>query len=58
MEQNKLVQFGKYQILKELGRDGFGIVYHAFDAVLEVERAVKELYPNLVNDPSFVSRFR
>ena len=57
-EQNHPVQFGKYQILEELGRGGFGIVYHAFDTVLEVERAIKELYPNLVNDPSFVSRFR
>lgn len=51
-------KFGKYEILEELGRGGFGIVYHAFDTVLEVERAVKELYPNLVNDPTFVSRFR
>jgi len=55
---NETIQFGKYQILEELGRGGFGIVYHAFDTVLEVERAIKELYPNLVNDPSFVSRFR
>ena len=50
--------FGKYQILEELGRGGFGIVYRAFDTVLEVERAIKELYPNLVNDPAFVNRFR
>ena len=57
-DHNHPVQFGKYQILKELGRGGFGIVYHAFDTVLEVERAIKELYPNLVIDPSFVSRFR
>ena len=34
-------KFGKYEILEELGRGGFGIVYHAFDTVLEVERAVK-----------------
>jgi len=57
-DQNHPVPFGKYQILEELGRGGFGIVYRAFDTALEVERAIKELYPNLVNDPTFVSSFR
>ncbi len=57
-DQNHPVPFGKYQILEELGRGGFGIVYHAFDTVLEREVAIKELYPNLVNDPAFVSRFK
>ena len=60
MESNKdhPVLFGKYEILEELGRGGFGIVYRAFDTVLEVEQAIKELYPNLVNDPAFVNRFK
>ena len=57
-DQNHPVPFGKYQILEELGRGGFGIVYRAIDTALEVERAIKELYPNLVNDPTFVSSFR
>jgi len=56
--QDHPVLFGKYQILKELGRGGFGIVYLALDTHLDREVAIKELYPNLVNDPTFVSRFR
>ena len=56
--QQNPTTFGKYQIQEELGRGGFGIVYRAFDTVLEVERAIKELYPNLINDPAFVNRFK
>ncbi len=49
---------GKYEILEELGRGGFGMVYKARDAVLDRVVAVKVLHPNPVNDLSFVSRFR
>jgi len=57
-EQNHPVQFGKYQILEELGRGGFGTVYKAKDTVLNRLVAIKVLHPNLVNDPSFLVRFK
>ena len=53
-----MTTLGKYEIIKELGRGGFGTVYEAVDTVLERPVALKVLHPNLVNDLSFVSRFR
>ena len=55
METKKL---GKFELLEELGRGGFGIVYRARDTTLDVERAVKVLHPALTSDPEFIARFR
>jgi len=57
-EQNKSVQFGKYQILEELGRGGFGTVYKAQDKVLGRLVAIKILHGALIIEPSFLERFR
>lgn len=35
--------FGKYRVEKELGRGAMGIVYHAFDTVLERDVAIKTI---------------
>jgi serine/threonine protein kinase/ABC-type amino acid transport substrate-binding protein len=48
---------GKYELLEELGRGGFGTVYRARDTSLEVERAVKVLHSALVADREFIERF-
>ncbi len=49
---------GKYKILAEIGKGGFGTVYRALDTVLDVERAVKVLHPLLVSDNIFLARFK
>ncbi len=35
--------FGKYQIIRELGKGAMGVVYLAFDPVLEREVAIKTI---------------
>jgi len=53
-----LQKLGKYELIEELGRGGYGTVYRAREVVLDVERAVKVLHPALVSDPDFIERFR
>lgn len=38
---------GRYQILEELGRGGFGVVYRVFDPKMEREAAVKVLHAEI-----------
>ena len=54
----KETRLGKYLLYEQLGRGGYGTVYRARDAVLNVERAVKVLHPALSSDPEFLGRFR
>lgn len=51
-------QVGKYEIVEEIGRGGFGTVYRARDTMLDREVALKVLHPQLLVDPGFVTRFQ
>ncbi|MCL5952594.1 MAG: protein kinase [Chloroflexi bacterium] len=49
---------GKYEILEEIGRGGFGVVYRARDQQLKRIVALKVLAASRLTDPAFVTRFK
>jgi tetratricopeptide (TPR) repeat protein/predicted Ser/Thr protein kinase len=49
-------RIGRYEILGEIGRGGFGVVYRAHDPVMRRNVAVKVL--TAVSDPTLLARFR
>jgi serine/threonine protein kinase len=51
-------RLGRYEILGEIGRGGFAIVYRARDTELDRLVALKELKPILLQDSEWVERFR
>jgi serine/threonine protein kinase len=52
------MEIGKYEILEQVGRGGFGTVYKAKDLSLQRLVAIKVLHANLVNEADFLNRFK
>jgi len=55
---SKVRRIGKYEILDELGRGGFAVVYRARDAQMGREVALKVISGSLAQEREFVERFQ
>jgi eukaryotic-like serine/threonine-protein kinase len=53
-----LTQIGKYRIERELGRGGMGVVYQAFDPVVERTLAIKTIRLDVENPADLVERLK
>jgi serine/threonine protein kinase/tetratricopeptide (TPR) repeat protein len=57
MPQPQHKKLGKYEIRKELGKGAMGVVYLAYDPVLEREVALKVMASTIVSDKELKERF-
>ena len=53
----EITQFGRYQVIEEIGRGGMATVYKALDPRFDREVAVKVLPAAFLHDPNFRARF-
>ena len=57
MEKSKILS-GKYQIISEIKKGGFGIVYYGFDKNLGKAIAIKEIAPELLDEAKYIDMFQ
>jgi serine/threonine protein kinase len=50
-------KLGKYELLGELGRGAFGVVYRAHDPVINRVVALKTMSTGVAQNPAFLARF-
>jgi serine/threonine-protein kinase len=48
----------KYEVIHEIKKGGFGIVYYGKDKKLNKHVAIKEIAPNLLDDPKYLDMFQ
>jgi len=48
----------KYEIIKQIKQGGFGIVYYGLDKKLNKPVAIKEIAPNLLDEPKYLDMFQ
>ncbi|MHC4989638.1 MAG: protein kinase domain-containing protein, partial [Planctomycetota bacterium] len=58
MSEAPLSQVGHYEVIREIGRGGMGIVYLAHDSKLDRNVAIKALPPELAEDADRLARFK
>ena len=51
-------QVDRYQIIEQIGHGAFGVVYRASHTILDRQYALKVLYSDIAEDPTFAERFR
>lgn len=49
---------GRYRIVREIGRGGYGVVFLAHQETIERDVAIKFLLPDIASNPTEVERFR
>ncbi len=57
MQPSKILD-GKYEIISEIKKGGFGIVYYGFDRNLGKAVAIKEIAPELLEEARFIDLFQ
>jgi outer membrane protein assembly factor BamB/predicted Ser/Thr protein kinase len=51
-------QFGRYEVIGEIGRGGMGVVYRAYEPALDRPIALKLLPEDMAGDPGVLARLR
>lgn len=49
---------GRYRVMRQVGRGGMSVVYHAYDTVNDRDVAIKVLSLDLASEESFLARFQ
>ena len=49
---------GRYRIIREIGRGGYGVVFQASQEAIDRDVAIKFLLPDIASNPTEVERFR